>query len=122
MSVRLLQFLNSSVAPLVCSEPPSGSGDQLRLVFQAVGERARKSQAVFPGDGLRVMGIAQFDAAGIAAGPVGGEPDDEDAIGMAAKIFAPVIHAARLVTDVRQRVAEVEVAPVIRDGFHVPAD
>ncbi len=92
-------------------------GNQLRLVFKSVGERARVGEVIFLGDRWCVVRIVQLDAAGVAAGLVGGEVDDQNPIGMAAKILARKFNAIQRIADMRQRVANVQVAPVIRHGF-----
>ena len=41
----------------------------------------------------------------------------QDAVGVAAEIFARIFHPVRRIADVRQRLADVEIAPVVRDVF-----
>ncbi len=93
---------------------------ELRLVPEAVGQRAGEAEQVPRGPGRRAVRVGQRDRAGVGARLVGGQPRDEDAGRVAAEIFPPEVGAVALVAHVRQGPADVEVAPVAGDSRVLP--
>jgi len=86
--------------------------EDLRLVPQAVLQGAGEDEAVVLGGHGSVMGVGQFDRAGVAARFFRRQPRHEHLIGMAAKILAAIGHAAAAVRDADDGLGEVQFAAV----------